>query len=288
MKFGLDAILDSFQSAYDSKKILFAVCGFLLALIGLGIFMGLGMMLADNMFISIPLMVLGHIWLLIVIMGTYGGIARMAQSEILGKGPISAKDAFVFAKSKIWTLTFAPILLILAIVMVIAVELLISWILSLIPVVGPIVAALLVIPVVGINLLISLMAFLGLSFLAPVIASDELGPINAIKKVLSLAKKEPIQMIIYLGLFTLSFFIVLFGIMIILYLAVLGTIAANFPIEMQLAGEFADGMNGFLMTVFGIAGVSLGIILLIVLGFLSAAKQTAMTRIYLILKERLG
>ncbi len=239
MKFGIEKIMDCFALALDWHKVAFAAAGLLLGVIGYCIFMfPLAQNFADqdNTALFFLCAALGEIWLLACVIPTYGGLARMFGQEMTGQGKISAWEALAFAKKNFWKLLFTPIVLILACAGVIAIELFVAWILSLIPVVGLSLAALLTLPYLLINLILALAFLFGANLCFAAIAVENSSLLQTIARVVNLFKAQPIKAVLFYTLALL--FGLLFVYMIILFTAggVLLAGVGILPVSLSIMG----------------------------------------------------
>src|SRR3989339_93708 len=279
MKVTLDGIIDIFEAAFDWQKVLFVLCGGLVAMVGNWLLGYLGMSSGNTLLMNL-LGILAAIWFYIFSTLTIAGSIHMMASQMTGKGAVAFGGAVAFAREKALNVLLAPIVLVLFVLAVVAVELIVTFILNLIPVIGLWLIALLVIPLIVINLPI-LAALLSSNLLIAAVVVDNLGAIDGVKKLFSLAKKEPIRLIT-------SIMVALVLTMVVIMIAMMvyfGAVAIAAGVAWPLISSVMSGVDGMNITLI-IAGASLGITAILGMAYLLVAMYGVYALIYASVKDR--
>jgi len=279
MKVTLDGIIDIFEAAFDWQKVLFVLCGGLVAMVGNWLLGYLGMSSGNTLLMNL-LGILAAIWFYIFSTLTIAGSIHMMASQMTGKGAVAFGGAVAFAREKALNVLLAPIVLVLFVLAVVAVELIVTFILNLIPVIGLWLIALLVIPLIVINLPI-LAALLSSNLLIAAVVVDNLGAIDGVKKLFSLAKKEPIRLIT-------SIMVALVLTMVVIMIAMMvyfGAVAIAAGVAWPLISSVMSGVDGMNIPLI-IAGASLGITAILGMAYLLVAMYGVYALIYASVKDR--
>lgn len=284
MNFGIDTLLDTFEIGFDSKKLFFQLVGVAIALLGFFVLSLLGSGIKS---LEILFYILGIIWLYCVLMLTHGGTCRMFSAELSTREKTTLTQTMKFVKDKALTLIGAPLLLLLSVALILAVELGLVWLLGKIPALGDIINALLCLPLFALNALIAIILLFRTALAIAIIAVDESNAPETVNKIFEVAKKSPIYLILYYSFATLFLLLVTLGVLIIYFLSLSITSGIFWPITAAIAsGTLLPATLASKIAVI-ILFIILAFISAVVLSYLLVMAQGINASIYLSIKERM-
>lgn len=286
MKFGIDAILDSFETSFDLKKLVYQLAGFIIALIGFVLFSWLGSLPKNDPGMIIGTL-LGVIFLYSVLMLTSGAVCRMIYQESSAGKKITAREAMDFARSKAAPLILSPVVLILLLIVLGIVEYLIAKIGGF-PV-GDIILSLLTAPLILINLIALLALFYGMFLTAAIVAAEESGVMDTVGKIYTAVRQAPLHLITYTALAWLICWVVLLGVIGTFVGSVIVTAVVFAPVALKALEAMSTTLDiPLTIKIAGVlAGLSVGVMAALVLSYPMVVFQGISTTIYLAIKERL-
>ncbi|MFH0887323.1 MAG: hypothetical protein V1843_04065 [bacterium] len=282
MKFGIDKIIETFELAFDMKKMVFMLVGLIIA--ALGIILN---SLVNNVIVGL----LGAIWHYVFLMLTLGGVCFLIYQDLKGKGKSSIKDAIDFVKNKAVALIFTPLVLLLGIALVVLIEFGVVWVLSLIPMLGEILVALIIIPMLIINVVLAMALFLGNALIPAIIAVDDSGIPATITKIFEVVRGAPILLISYLFIAMIIATFAVVGVVLVYVGGLFITVGALYPMLMkvvttvQMGAYMGDAIPMSINIAGIIGGISIGIVTALVLSFVWVVTQGIYTAVYMAIKE---
>ena len=284
MNFGIDKLMDTFEMAFDLRKMFFQLAGVVIALLGFFIFSLLGSGIKT---LEILFYVLGGLWLYLVLMLTNGGTCRMFYVELSSREKSTLAQTLTFIKEKTLALIGSPLLLLLSVALMLAVEFGLVWIIGKIPTLGEILNALLCLPIFILNTLIAFLLLFGTALAVAIIAADELKAADTVKKIFEVVKKSPIYLILYYSFATLFLLLVILGVLVIYLLSLSITSGIFWPVAAALATGTLLPATLSNKIAFIILFSILAFISALVFSYLLVLIQGINTSIYLSIKERM-
>lgn len=263
--------------------------------------------------VSVIFLIIGAILILYVLMRGALMVSRITFQQIRGDSFFSGADAAKFARGNSTPLIAIPVLLVVVLLLALAAGV-ITGVLSRIPAVGPVLAALLSIPLWGVMLLAVLTAvalLLSLKLLPSIIATTGGDTFESIFELFSTMTSQSWRVFLY---WILSLIVILLGGMTFLLFSSIAVNLLSFSVDLgagnsgfgaalasgpQLlapevlpffSGLLSFGQQGDMQTWTGVSGVIAGVsgtaIFLVIISYLLSCCSSSWTLIYLVLRYR--
>ena len=287
MRFSVNEVFDSLEIAFDIKKVAFVYIGALIAVFGAALILWLGN-ITGNLIVSIIFQLIAVIFFYIVFVVVSGGISITNYKELTSGEKLSIKQALSYCKENIVSLFASPLLLIISIAAVAGIE----YIIFLLGrhSIGQIVLSIFSAPILILNIALILMLIFGLLMIFEIIAVDASSPVGTIKKIHTIIRKAPLQVIMYfapvmvIGMLVVVSIVGIFFGALLLTLTLVGSASGIFA-EMAAADVASFSLHTQIAwTIFSIfASILGGLILSFPFVFIKACALS----IYLAIKERI-
>jgi len=138
----------------------------------------------------------------VILLLTAAGISRMIKADLLNESPVSNREAIEFLKKNAWTIIITPFLLLLSVAIIIGLEAIVSLV-GFVPVIGPLLLAMLTIPGVIINVVLAIILLVGSKLIPSIVAIEETNITDTVKLTYQTCKNEPLRVAFYAGMLTL-------------------------------------------------------------------------------------
>jgi hypothetical protein len=192
---GIDLLLRAIDVSLDRRKLTLAVLGLVVAgLIG-GIFFGLAGRVDDTA-VKALLALLGLIAMWVVAALFVGAISKMSYESLAGRPPLTMGEALRYAANYLTGLLFAPLLLWVVVLAVYIAEAIVL-LLGRIPTAGPVLSALLFLPLVLINMLLLLLVSVGAWLVPAIISGEGTGPMETLSRLRTIVRQATGRIVTY-------------------------------------------------------------------------------------------
>ena len=272
-------------SFFDFQKVQFQAIGLLLGLVLCILCTLVSMKLGSDSIIAQAVNMLGNILLGIVLLLSSAGVAKMIKADLLGESPVSNSDAINFIKKNALAILASPILIILALAAILGLEALLAFI-RYIPYIGPIILAVLTIPVVIINVVIAILFVVGVKLVPSIVAVEESSTLETIKLAFQICRVEPLKVAFYAGILTMvgiGIFVLPF---IVFGLGLLLTTAFHWTVLRYYSNLYVESWGLMPYIFFGITGFSVLAMGSLVVSLALTYFQGVFTYIYLSFKNK--
>ena len=239
---GIDLLLKAIDVSLDRRKLILAVLGLVAAGVSGGVFFGLATFL-DNEAAAALMALLGLMAMWIVATLFTGAIARMSYETLAGRPTSNMRAALSYAAGHLKSLLFAPLLLWGVLVAVLIAEAVIL-LLGRIPAVGPILAALLFLPLVLINALLLIFLLLGGWLVPAIVAGEGTGPVETLRRLRDLMRRAPGRLVTYLAVTALIMMIFGLALFIVMSIAASQTQALTLAVALDIPVPALSGSLG--------------------------------------------
>jgi len=189
-------------SFFDFHKVQFQAIGLLIAIIINVVFYLLTQQLGPVTTWGQISNAVSSLLVAVILLLTAAGISRMIKADLLNESPVSNREAIEFLKKNAWTIIITPFLLLLSVAIIIGLEAIVSLV-GFVPVIGPLLLAMLTIPGVIINVVLAIILLVGSKLIPSIVAIEETNITDTVKLTYQTCKNEPLRVAFYAGMLTL-------------------------------------------------------------------------------------
>jgi len=189
-------------SFFDFHKVQFQAIGLLIAIIINVVFYLLTQQLGPVTTWGQISNAVSSLLVAVILLLTAAGISRMLKADLLNESPVSNREAIEFLKKNAWTIIITPFLLLLSVAIIIGLEAIVSLV-GFVPVIGPLLLAMLTIPGVIINVVLAIILLVGSKLIPSIVAIEETNITDTVKLTYQTCKNEPLRVAFYAGMLTL-------------------------------------------------------------------------------------
>lgn len=284
MNFGLDTIIKAFDKAFNLKKNVVALLHLVTALIVLFLLSFIGAKIGGGAAFAFSL--IGLILFYYIFVRTNYFLTFFALEDLKsGKTPDYSAARTAFNEQK-WNAVFVPVVFILGVVAVALIEALLMWIFAQIPVAGPIIQALIMIPLFLINFFLFMVIFFGSGLIFAIMIEQKKGIIATIQAILLTIKKRFQSILIYN---LLAGFLVLMLIFITMTLTIFSLISSGGALLQGMFTSLFSRYSAFMpqmdVVTMIILFINLAVIIAFLLAYLYNVNAGINSSIYLAVKE---
>jgi hypothetical protein len=251
---GIDLLLKALDVSLDRRKLALAVLGLVAAGLIAGIFFGLAAFLDNNVAVALVAL-LGLIAIWVVATLFTGAIAKLSYDNLAGRPPPGLGEALRYAANHLAGLLLAPLLLWVMILVAIIAEAVVL-LLGRVPAVGPILSALLFLPLVLINGFLLVFVLVGGWLVPAIIAGEGTGVLETLSRLRAIVRQAPGRITTYLAMTVLL--MVILGLVLLLVISVATTQTQILSMITAFGGSFSvnptELLFGSLLRFFGPLG----------------------------------
>jgi len=284
MKFGLDQLIKAMELSFDLRKIHVQLVGMIIGLVLCLLFLLVGAMMQQS-FLMMLFIALAVVSVYVASTITQGCVCRMIFRDVVSGEKVSFVKAFKFGWEKMWVLVLSPLGLILMISIVGLIEYLI-FLMGRIPAFGPIILAILLVPLFITNVILVLIFLFGLWLIPAIVAIDETNIGDTLRTIYQAARKAPILLLIYLAVSSIMILMFLTWMLVVIFDGAFLTSLVLSEIIASVESSLILSIPMWITLIIG--AVSLFVAVAYILSYLIVLVQTIPTSIYMAVKERIS
>ena len=272
-------------SFFDFQKVQFQAIGLLLGLVFYIVCYLLSIKVGSETIFGQVINILGCVLLVTILRLTSAGVSKMIKADFLSESPVSNSEAISFIKKNAFAILLTPILIANLAGAIVGLEALLSFI-GYVPYIGPIILAVLTIPVVIINVVLAILFIVGIKLVPSIVAVEESNTLETIKLAFQVCRVEPLKVAFYAGILTLvgiGIFILPF---IVFGLGLLLTGAFHWTVLRYFSNLYIESWGIMPYLFFGITGFSVLAMGSLVISLALTYFQGVFTYIYLSFKNQ--
>lgn len=287
MRFGLDEVLDNLLISFDIKKVSLQFLGVFIALLCFFLFSWVANYISMP-WLSIAWWSLGGTIVYVLFMLIHGALTSTIYKELTSGEKLDFKQSFSQSKKNLRAMVFSPIIFAVGLLIILGIEYLIFML-------GKISAAAVLlsvftIPFILLNALLLLAAFIEILLIVEIIIIDEAQIISALRKVINIVKKAPIQVIGNYGLVLivgLIFAIITGGLLFAGSIITLSMFGSSSGLFAQLSATEIPFLPRAMQISYSIFSISMSIILGFLISYLFVFLKSNSVSIYLSIKDKI-